>query len=83
MSVNNHHYKAEGKMPNRVCLKTPEEGVIKFDGKNLGLGVRRAWVFFSSCAVNELCDLDPFVQLLLFVSLHVKRANSLVAFRAK
>ena len=36
MSVNNRHYKAEGKMPNTVCLKTPEEGVIKFDGKKLG-----------------------------------------------
>ena len=36
MSVNNHQYKTEGKMPNRVCLKTPEEGMIKFDGKNLG-----------------------------------------------
>lgn len=36
MSVNNHQYKAEGKIPNRVCLKTAEEGMIKFDGKNLG-----------------------------------------------
>lgn len=36
--------------------------VVRFDGKNLGLGVRRAWVFFSSCAVNELCDLEQFTS---------------------
>ena len=36
MSVNTHQYNAEGQMPNIVCLKTAEEGMIKFDGKNLG-----------------------------------------------
>ena len=36
MGVNNHqHYKAEGNVPNRVCIKTSEEGMINFDRKNL------------------------------------------------
>ena len=66
MSVNNHQYKAEGKMPNRVCLKTPEEGMIKFDGKNLG---RILWpekqrrVFQAHGSVNMSKILEEWVVI--------------------
>lgn len=36
MCVNNRpYYEAEGNVPNRVCIKTTEEGMIKSDGQNL------------------------------------------------